>query len=89
MRRIDVRIPAADGQGNGTSHVPEGDGPWPGVLVFPARADGGADRATGWRVWVCRADPDIYPRGRWAPFDVNTVFTDERAGGCRVWRAHQ
>jgi dienelactone hydrolase len=43
MRRADVSIPAPDGHASGTLHVPDGDGPWPGVLVFPAA--GGA-RAT-------------------------------------------
>ena len=35
MPRRDVRIPAPDGHSHGTLHVPDGDGPWPGVLVFP------------------------------------------------------
>jgi dienelactone hydrolase len=43
MRRVDVQIPAADGHSNGTLHVPAGDGPWPGVLVFP---DAGGARET-------------------------------------------
>ena len=41
MARIDVQIPAPDGQSNGTLHVPDGDGPWPGVVVFP---DAGGSR---------------------------------------------
>jgi dienelactone hydrolase len=43
MPCLDVQIPAADGASNGTLHVPEGDGPWPGVLVFP---DAGGARET-------------------------------------------
>ncbi len=35
MRRLDVQIPTPDGHSNGTLHLPDGDGPWPGVLVFP------------------------------------------------------
>jgi dienelactone hydrolase len=35
MPRLDVQIPAPDGRSHGTPHVPEGDGPWPGVLMFP------------------------------------------------------
>src|SRR6516165_5036700 len=33
--RLDVQIPAPDGHSPGTLHVPDGTGPWPGVLVFP------------------------------------------------------
>jgi len=83
MPCLDVRIPAADGHSNGTLHVPEGDGPWPGVLVFP---DAGGARETfrqmgdrlagmGYVVLI----PDIYYRaGKWAPFDVATLFTDKK-----------
>src|SRR5215468_7041332 len=83
MRRVDVQVPAADGDSNGTLHVPEGDGPWPGVLVFPDA--GGAretfrqmgDRLAG--MGYVALIPDIYYRaGQWAPFEVATVFTDER-----------
>src|SRR2546429_5384478 len=86
MRRLDVQIPAPDGHSHGTLHVPDGDGPWPGVLVFPDA--GGAqetfakmdDRLAG-RGYVVLV-PDIYYRsGDWAPFDAATLFTDpaERA----------
>ncbi len=83
MPRLDVQIPAPDGRGHGTLHVPDGDGPWPGVLVFP---DAGGARETfgqmgdglaglGYVVLI----PDIYYRaGEWAPFDVATLFTDPR-----------
>ena len=83
MQRIDVRVPAADGHSNGTLHVPAGDGPWPGVLVFPDA--GGAretfrqmgDRLAG--MGYAALIPDIYYRaGRWAPFDAATLFTDEQ-----------
>jgi carboxymethylenebutenolidase len=82
MPRLDVLIPAPDGQSNGTLHLPAGDGPWPGVLVFP---DAGGQRetfrqlgdrlaSTGYVVLI----PDIYYRaGEWAPFDVATLFTDK------------
>lgn len=83
MRRLDVQIPAPDGRSSGTLHFPGGDGPWPGVLVFPDA--GGAretfrqmgDRlaGTGYVTLV----PDIYYRaGPRAPFDVATVFTDQQ-----------
>jgi carboxymethylenebutenolidase len=82
MPRLDVEIPAPDGHSNGTLHLPAGDGPWPGVLVFP---DAGGQRetfrqlgdrlaSTGYVVLI----PDIYYRGGdWAPFDVATLFTDK------------
>lgn len=86
MRRLDVRIPAPDGHSDGTLHVPDGDGPWPGVLMFP---DAGGQRETFRRMGDQLADmgyvtlvPDIYYRaGDWVPFDVATLFTDpgERA----------
>jgi carboxymethylenebutenolidase len=84
--RLDVRIPAPDGHSDGTLHVPDGDGPWPGVLVFP---DAGGARETFRRFGDRLAGlghvalvPDTYYRaGDWAPFDVATIFTDpgERA----------
>jgi carboxymethylenebutenolidase len=82
MPCLDVQIPAADGPSNGTLHVPRGDGPWPGVLVYP---DAGGVRETfrqmgdrlaglGYVVLI----PDIYYRaGRWTPFDVATLFSDD------------
>ncbi|HJQ46300.1 MAG TPA: dienelactone hydrolase family protein [Amycolatopsis sp.] len=86
MRREDVLVPTPDGQAKGSLHVPDGDGPWPGVVVFP---DAGSLRPTfldmgdrlaelGYVVLV----PDIYYRvGDWAPFDMGSVFgnADERA----------
>jgi carboxymethylenebutenolidase len=83
MTRVDVEIPTADGRAKGTLHVPAGDGPWPGVLLFP---DGGGFRETiremgdhlaglGYVTLV----PDVFYRsGDWAPFDITTVFSDER-----------
>src|ERR1022692_1750377 len=43
MRRLDVQISAPDGHSSATLHVPDGDGPWPGVLAFP---DAGGARET-------------------------------------------
>src|SRR6266536_5126875 len=82
MRRLDVQIPAPDGHSNGTLHVPDVNSPWPGVLVFP---DAGGARETFRQMGDRLASmgyvallPDIYYRaGRWAPFDVATVFTDK------------
>jgi carboxymethylenebutenolidase len=83
MRRLDVQIPTPDGHSRGTLHLPDGDGPWPGVLVFP---DAGGARETIRQMGDRLASmgyvaliPDIYYRsGEWAPFDVATVFTDQR-----------
>jgi carboxymethylenebutenolidase len=83
MRRLDVQIPAPDGHSNGTLHLPDGDGPWPGVLVFP---DAGGARETIRRMGDRLASmgyvtlvPDIYYRaGEWAQFDVATLFTDQQ-----------
>ena len=83
MPRLDVQIPAPDGHSQGTLHLPEGDGPWPGVLLFP---DAGGARETIRQMgdqlaslgYVALA-PDIYYRaGQWAPFDVATLFTDQK-----------
>src|SRR6266568_7438313 len=79
MRRLDVQIPAPDGRSNATMHLPDGDGPWPGVLVFP---DAGGARETFRQMGDRLASmgyvamiPDIYYRaGEWAPFDVATVL---------------
>ncbi len=86
MARQEIQIPAADGTSRGTLHVPDGEGPWPGVLMFP---DAGGIRETFGQMGDRLAGlgyvtliPDIYYRaGQWAPFDVATLFTDpgERA----------
>lgn len=82
MPRIDVQIPAGDGVSEGTLHVPDGEGPWPGVLlvtdIFGRRAvfDEFGDRlaSLGYVALV----PDLYYReGGFAPFDVATAFSDE------------
>jgi carboxymethylenebutenolidase len=84
--RLDVQIPTPDGHSNGSLHIPDGDGPWPGVVIFPdagglretMRAMGDRMAGMGYVALV----PDIYYRaGDWAPVDVTTVFSDpdERA----------
>ena len=76
------KVATPDGHSNGTLHVPDGDGPWPGVLVFPD-ASGAREtiRQMGNRlagIWHVALTPDIYHRaGQRAPFDVTTLFTDE------------
>lgn len=86
MQRLDVQIPTRDGSSSATLHIPDGAGPWPGVLVFP---DAGGARETfrdmGDRVasmGFVAPVPDVYYRaGEWAPFDVATVFTDPEQRG--------
>ncbi|MGH3796513.1 MAG: dienelactone hydrolase family protein [Pseudonocardiaceae bacterium] len=83
MPRLDIQIPTPDGRSNGSLHIPEADGPRPGVVVFP---DAGGLRDTFRQMGDHLAEmgfvaliPDIYYRaGDWAPFDVATVFSDER-----------
>ncbi|WP_333894743.1 dienelactone hydrolase family protein [Mycolicibacterium gadium] len=75
-------ITTADGTCPVTLHTPEGDGPWPGIVMYP---DAGGARQTfremgdqlaayGYAVLV----PDVYYRdGGWAPFEMASVFSDE------------
>ncbi|BBY54326.1 dienelactone hydrolase family protein [Mycobacterium koreense] len=78
-------LTTADGSCRLTLAVPDGPGPWPGVVMYP---DAGGARETftqmaahlagfGYVVLV----PDVYYRRDWAPFDMATAFTDptERA----------
>lgn len=82
MARVDVGIPAEDGVAPGTLHIPDGAGPWPGVVIFP---DAGGFRETFREMGDRMAGlgyvalvPDVYYReGGWAPFDLSTVFGDE------------
>jgi carboxymethylenebutenolidase len=82
--RIDVEIPVPDGVAKGTVHIPDGEGPWPAVLVVPdaggyrevMKADFG-DRLAS--MGYVALSPDVFYRaGDWAPFDLNTAFTDEK-----------
>ncbi len=79
MARIDVQIPTSDGVSNGTLHVPEGTGPWPGVLVFTdifgtrdAFLSMG-DRLAG--LGYVALIPDVYYRETYEPFDLRTAFS--------------
>ncbi len=82
MPRLDVLIPTPDGQSKATLHIPEGDGPWPGVLVFP---DAGGARETMREMGDRLASmgyvalvPDVYYRaGDWAPFSFTNMFSDD------------
>ncbi|WP_424186379.1 dienelactone hydrolase family protein [Actinokineospora sp. G85] len=85
MRR-EVQITTPDGTAAATVHLPDGEGPWPGVVMFPDaggfretfREMGDTLAASGFVTLV----PDLYYRNPgWAPFDLATVFEDpdERA----------
>ena len=82
MPTITDSITTPDGTCPVTLATPDGDGPWPGVVMYPDA--GGArqvftDMATrlagyGYVVLV----PDVYYRDAdWAPFDMTTVFDDQ------------
>lgn len=82
MPRIDVEIPTRDGVSKGTLHVPDGEGPWPGVLVFTdifGRRDAFdemGDRLAG--LGYVALIPDVYYREEYEPFDPRTAFSDEK-----------
>jgi carboxymethylenebutenolidase len=75
-------ITTPDGECPVTLATPEGDGPWPGVVMYP---DAGgtrpvfrdmAERLAGYGYAVLL--PDVYYRdGEWTPFEMATVFTDQ------------
>ena len=81
MTTIDVAVPTPDGSSPSSLHVPDGDGPWPGAILYP---DAGSTRevfrqmgerlaAAGYVVLV----PDVYYRaGAYEPFSIATAFTD-------------
>ncbi|GJF09995.1 hydrolase [Mycolicibacterium cyprinidarum] len=82
MPRISDTVTTADGSCPVSFHTPDGNGPWPGIIMYP---DAGGARATframadklagyGYAVLV----PDVYYRdGDWAPFTMSTVFEDK------------
>jgi carboxymethylenebutenolidase len=81
MPTITDSIVMPDGTCGVTLAIPEGAGPWPGIVMYP---DAGGARAAfrdmatrlaslGYAVLV----PDVYYRsGDWAPFDMAGVFGD-------------
>lgn len=82
MPRFTDTVTTADGSCTVSLHTPDGDGPWPGVVMYP---DAGGARPTfdemagklasyGYVVLV----PDVYYReGEWQPFSMATVFSDD------------
>ncbi len=83
MPKITDSITTPDGTCPVRLFTPEGTGPWPGIVMY---VDAGGTRDTfdemaaklagyGYAVLL----PDVYYRsGDWAPFEMATVFSDER-----------
>jgi carboxymethylenebutenolidase len=76
-----VQIATEDGSSGASLHIPDGPGPWPGVIMYPdagglreAFEDMG-ERLSG--LGHVTLVPDFYYRhGGFAPFDMDTVFSD-------------
>jgi carboxymethylenebutenolidase len=81
MPMIDVEVPTQDGAAGASLHVPEGAGPWPGVIMYPdAGGTRGVFREMGDRLagegYVVLV-PDVYYRaGGYEPFSMDTAFSD-------------
>jgi len=83
MPNITDTVTTADGTCPVRLFTPEGSGPWPGVVMFP---DAGGARETFYQMAAKLAGygyavllPDVYYRkGDWAPFDMASVFDDEK-----------
>jgi carboxymethylenebutenolidase len=82
MPSVSASITTPDGTCPATLHIPAGDGPWPGVVMY---VDAGGVRDTMHDMAQHLADqgyavllPDVYYRhGDWKPFDMRTAFTDK------------
>lgn len=82
MPRITDTVTTPDGSCHVSLHTPDGEGPWPGIVMYP---DAGGARTTvramadqlaayGYAVLVS----DVYYReGDWEPFTMATVFSDD------------
>ncbi len=82
MPTLTDTITTPDGTCPVTLAIPDGDGPWPGVVMYP---DAGGVRPAFHEMAARLAGlgyvvllPDVYYRsGSWAPFDMKTAFGDE------------
>ena len=82
MPNITDTVSTQDGDCTVRLFTPDGDGPWPGVVMYP---DAGGVRDTFYDMAAHLAGfgyavllPDVYYRaGEWAPFDMSTAFSDE------------
>jgi carboxymethylenebutenolidase len=83
MPQRDVEVTTEDGTCPCSLHVPEGDGPWPAVIMFP---DAGGLRDTFKEMGEHLAQmgyvtlvPEFYYRSLpYEPFDLATAFSDEK-----------
>ena len=81
MTQRGVGIATDDGTSPGSLHVPDGEGPWPAVLMYP---DAGGLRGTlrdmgqrMARMGYVTLVPDFYYRsGSFEPFDMRTLMSD-------------
>lgn len=81
MTERNVTISTPDGTCEASLHTPDGEGPWPAVIMF---TDAGGVRPTFHSMAQRLADlgysvllPDMYYRaGPFEPFDMQNVFTD-------------
>jgi carboxymethylenebutenolidase len=81
MPNITDTVSTPDGTCTVRLFTPEGEGPWPGVIMYP---DAGGPRGTFDEMGAKLADfgyavlvPDIYYRsGDWDPIDMKTAFSD-------------
>ena len=81
MPTITDTITTADGTCPVTLATPDGDGPWPGVIIYPDAGRRPATFARWPRSWPATATPcwcrtSTTATGDWAPFDMNTAFGD-------------
>ncbi len=82
MPNITDTVTTADGTCPVRLFTPDGEGPWPGVIMYP---DAGGTRNTLADMAAKLADfgyavllPDVYYRlGDWKPIDMKTAFNDD------------
>ncbi|ORV07808.1 dienelactone hydrolase family protein [Mycobacterium celatum] len=83
MPNITDTVTTADGDCTVRLYTPDGEGPWPGVVMYP---DAGGVRDTFYEMAAKLAGfgyavllPDVYYRsGDWKPFDMSTAFSDPK-----------
>jgi carboxymethylenebutenolidase len=89
MPNITDTVTTSDGTCTVHLFTPEGEGPWPGVVMYP---DAGGVRDTFDEMAAKLADfgyavllPDVYYRlGNWEPIDMKTAFNDPKQRK-RLW----
>ena len=89
MPNIKDTVTTEDGTCTVHLFTPDGEGPWPGVVMYP---DAGGVRKTLEEMAAKLADfgyavllPDVYYRlGDWAPIDMKTAFSDAKERR-RLW----